>query len=264
MLIDSHCHLDKLEFKNDLALVPDALNNAKQNGVDLCLCIGVNLEDSPTVVSLADRYPEVYATVGVHPLDQKSDLDFLGVLPPLLKHPKVVAVGETGLDFFKSSDQALQITAFETQVELAAEHKLPLVIHTRAAKEETLSILKNASQKPGFSGGVLHCFTEDLDMAKRGVDLGFFVSFSGIVTFKNSVELQEVAKALPLDAILVETDSPWLAPVPHRGKPNSPQWVVHVAEKIAELRGIDFETVTAATSENFFKCFPKVKDTWKG
>jgi TatD DNase family protein len=251
MLVDSHCHLDFPELAGNL---PKVLERMREAGVSAALCAGVTLERFPAVLEIARIYPNIYAAVGVHPDTQEGAEADVETLVRLAENPKVVAIGETGLDYYRlEGDLEWQRSRFRVHIEAARRSGKPLIIHTRAAKEDTLRII--AEERAGEVGGVFHCFTEDRETAWRAVDLGFYVSFSGIVTFKNAGSLKEIATELPLDRILVETDSPYLAPVPHRGKLNEPSYVRHVAAEIAELRGISLETLAKVTSENFQRLF---------
>lgn len=254
MLVDSHCHLDFPDYDGRIAGVLDKMRARK---VTHALCISVNLEGFPKVLRLAEQNPNLYATVGVHP-DQLPDVPGATVsqaeLVSLSHHPKVVAIGETGLDYhWVKGDAEWQRERFRVHIRAARECRKPLVIHTRDSAEDTLRIMRE--EGAGEAGGVMHCFTETLDVAQAAIDLGFHISFSGIVTFKNAVALKEVARTLPLDRIMVETDSPFLAPVPHRGKTNEPAFVSHVAEELARLRGVTTEAIAAATSANFSRVF---------
>ena len=255
MLVDSHCHLNFPELAANIDAVRESMT---ENGVGHALCISVTLKDFPQVLALAERYPNFFASVGVHP-DYESEPPFTsGTLVELAKHPKVVAIGETGLDYFRlTGDLDWQRERFRTHIRAAIESDLPLVIHTRSSAEDTLRIMReeNAQQV----GGVMHCFTETLDVAMRAIQMGFYISFSGIVTFKNASALKEVAQQVPLDRILVETDSPYLAPIPFRGKTNQPAYVKHVAEEVAALRGISLEALTEASTQNFFSLFKRAK-----
>lgn len=255
MLIDSHCHLDKLNY-NDLHLnVADVIEKAKQKGVDQMLSVGVTLEAFPAMLSMIEPFTQIHASCGVHPLDNDSEFD-LGTFKQYAGHPKVVAVGETGLDFFYQPETAeRQISLFEQHIEVANELDKPLIIHTRNARADTLDILKNGHAER--CGGVIHCFTEDLEFAKAAIELGFYISLSGIITFKQATELQSVVKQLPLDRLLVETDSPYLAPVPHRGKENQPAYVSEVAAFLAQLQQCSVEKVAQVTTTNFHKLFLK-------
>lgn len=255
MLVDSHCHIDFEEYAERM---PQLLENMARNQVTHALCVCVNLVDFPRVLALAESHAELFASVGVHP-DQAEDAspavkDLVG----RAQHPKIVAVGETGLDYFRQGgDLEWQRTRFRTHIRAARECGKPLIIHTRDAGEDTLRIMRE--ERASEVGGVMHCFTETLEIALAAMDLDFYISFSGIVTFKNAHAIKEVAKAVPLARMLVETDSPYLAPVPQRGKTNEPAWVRHVAEEIARLRGISLEAVAAATTGNFFRLFKPIR-----
>lgn len=257
MLIDSHCHLHLMDATLFEHGVDTIIEHAKDNNVMHFLCVSVDLKDYEALCTLADKYPCVSISVGLHPnemIDEEPSLDRL--IGMASQHPQCIAIGETGLDFYRTTEhaqQALQMQRFRNHIHAAIQTRKPLIIHTRDAAADTLRILKeeNANQ----IGGVMHCFSENWEIAKAALDMNFYISFSGIVTFKNAVTLQEVAQKVPLDRILIETDSPYLAPVPHRGKPNEPAFVKHVAEKIAELRNISYEDVATASTENFKRCF---------
>lgn len=252
MFIDSHCHLDRLDFKALGTDLRGALNAARERGVEHFLCIGVDLESLPEVLAAAEAHDDVSASVGVHPLYLESLEPEIEKLIELAAHPKVVAIGETGLDYhYDKENPADQQRRFRKHIEAARCTSLPLVIHTREARADTIRILK----EEGATAGVLHCFTEDWATAKAALDLGFYISFSGIVSFANARELREVATKVPLERLLIETDSPWLAPVPYRGKTNQPAYVVEVAKVVAGLRGMDMEELGARTSENFRRLF---------
>jgi len=251
MLVDSHCHLNFPELAANLPAIKQSMQD---NHVGHALCISVTLPDFPQVLALAENNENFYASVGVHPDYEDIEEPTVEELTRLANHPKVIAIGETGLDYFRlTGDLEWQRTRFRNHIRAAISTGKPLIIHTRNAAEDTLRIMReeNAQQV----GGVMHCFTENLDVAEQAIALGFYISFSGIVTFKNAATIKEVAKAVPLDRVLVETDSPYLAPIPYRGKINQPSYVKHVAEEIARLRGISFEEVSAATTENFFRLF---------
>jgi len=251
MLVDSHCHIDFEEYADR---IPQILDGMARNQVTHALCACVNLTDFPGVLALAEGHAQLFASVGMHP-DQAEDAS-LGVkdLVKRAQHPKIVAIGETGLDYFRQSgDLEWQRARFRTHIRAARECGKPLIIHTRDAGEDTLRIMRE--ERANEVGGVMHCFTETLEVAQAAMALNFHISFSGIVTFKNALAIKEVAKTVPLERMLVETDSPYLAPVPQRGKTNEPGWVRHVAEEIARLRGISLETVAAATTGNFFRLF---------
>lgn len=257
MLVDSHCHLD---FPDIVARLPEVMQRMATNGVGLAVCIGVNLEDFPAVLSLAEQHPNLYATVGVHPEYTDVEDPDEARLTELAAHPKVIAIGETGLDYYWQKDRPeWQRERFRRHIRAAKTCGKPLVIHTRESAEDTLRILEE--EGASAVGGVMHCFTENWDIGKRALDLGFYLSFSGIVTFKNAVTVKEVAQRCPLDRLLVETDSPYLAPVPYRGKPNEPAYVRHVAEEIARLRAMDYDAVCAATTENFFRLFKAARQS---
>jgi TatD DNase family protein len=251
MLVDSHCHIDFDEYSGR---IPQILENMARNQVSHALCVCVNLGDFERVLGLADSHAQLFASVGVHP-DQSADASpTLDDLIARSRHPKIVAIGETGLDYYRQDgDLEWQRTRFRTHIRAARECGKPLIIHTRDAGEDTLRIMRE--ERADAIGGVMHCFTETLEVAQAAMELNFYISFSGIVTFKNAATIKEVAKAVPLERMLIETDSPYLAPVPHRGKTNEPAWVRHVADEIARLRGIPLEAVAEATSTNFFRLF---------
>jgi TatD DNase family protein len=254
-LVDSHCHLDFPELAADL---PGVLDDMRAHGVTHALCVSVTLEDFPKVRALAEHHANLYASVGTHPDYPDAPLVTADELLRLADHPKVVGIGETGLDYYRlEGDLEWQRERFRTHIRAARACGKPLIIHTRSSAEDTLAIMRE--EKAAEAGGVMHCFTETWEVAKAALDLGFHISFSGIVTFKNAVELKEVAKRVPLDRMLVETDSPYLAPVPYRGKTNRPGWVKYVAEEIAALRGIAFEEVAEATTRNFFRLFKSAR-----
>ncbi|WNZ54540.1 TatD family hydrolase [Microbulbifer sp. MKSA007] len=256
MLVDSHCHLDRLKldkFDGDLDTVLDL---ARSRGVGKFLCVGISLENADAVVEIASRYEDVVCSVGVHPLDVDSGMADVERLVEMANQPNVVALGETGLDYYYSTDtQEIQQQSFIAHLKAAGQAELPVIVHTRDAREDTIALIKEHGNTN--TAGVLHCFTESWDMAKAALDLNYYISLSGIVTFKNAEELRDVARRLPLDRLLVETDSPYLAPVPYRGKPNIPAYVREVAEFIADLRGIPYEELAEITSENFFRLFPR-------
>ena len=256
MLVDSHCHLDRLKLDKYDGSLEAALDHARERGVGKMLCVGISLENRQAVVDLADQYHDVVSSVGVHPLDIERGLATREQLIEWGKHPKVVALGESGLDYYYSDESKLQQQeSFVIHLEAAKQAELPVIVHTRDARKDTLDLIAEHGCRE--SAGVLHCFTESWDMAKAAMDMNYYISFSGIVTFKNAVELREVAEKMPLDRILVETDSPYLAPVPYRGKPNEPAFVREVAEFLAELKGISTEDMIRITGENFHKLFNK-------
>jgi TatD DNase family protein len=251
MLVDSHCHID---FDEYAGRIPQVLEEMALNQVTHALCVCVNLAGFPRVLTLAESHSQFFASVGVHP-DQVEDASpSVDELVECARHAKIVAIGETGLDYYRQNgDLEWQKERFRTHIRAARECGKPLIIHTREAGEDTLRIMQE--EGAGQTGGVMHCFTESLELARAAIELNFYISFSGIVTFKNALAIKEVAKSVPLERTLIETDSPYLAPVPHRGKTNQPAWVRHVAEEIARLRGIPLEMVAAATTANFFKLF---------
>ncbi|GAB2520183.1 TatD family hydrolase [Microbulbifer agarilyticus] len=256
MLVDSHCHLDRLKldkFDGDLDAVLDL---ARSRGVSKFLCVGISLDNVDQVVSIANTYPDVVCSVGVHPLDVDSGLADVDKLKGLSAQPNVVALGETGLDYYYSTEtKEVQQQSFVAHLQAADQVGLPVIVHTRDARQDTIDLIKEHGSRE--HAGVLHCFTESWEMAKAALDLNYYISLSGIVTFKNAEELREVAKQVPLDRLLVETDSPYLAPVPHRGKPNIPAYVREVAEFIADLRGLPYEELARITTENFYRLFPR-------
>lgn len=251
MLVDSHCHLD---FPGLADHLPDVLASMDEKGVTCAVCIGVNLEDFPKVLALAETHPRLFATVGVHPeYDDVEEPDEARLLA-LANHPKVIGIGETGLDYYWRKDKPeWQRQRFRTHIRAALHCDKPLIVHTRESAADTLDILRE--EQAAAVGGVMHCFTESWEIAQQALDLGFYISLSGIVTFKNAALVKEVAQKCPLDRLLVETDSPYLAPMPYRGKPNQPAYVYYVAQEIAKLRGITPEAVAEATTNNFFTLF---------
>ncbi len=254
MFVDSHCHLDRLDlapYEGDLSL---AIEAAKTRGVDRMLCIGVDMGNAQTVIDIAAHHDGINASVGVHPMDVNDELVDVSALRNLALSPEVVAIGETGLDYYYSKDSAdIQRESFALHLKLSSELNKPVIVHTRDAREDTLAIIRQHGDSS--VAGVLHCFTESWEMASQALEENYYISFSGIVTFNNAAALREVAKKVPLDRMLIETDSPYLAPVPHRGKKNEPQYVVEVAECIAQLRGLSVEEVAEVTSANFDKLF---------
>lgn len=256
MLVDSHCHLnflDLTEFNNNMS---EVLKRAADNGVKHLLCVCVELSDYPKLEQLALDYPNISISVGVHP---NTEMDYLvteSTLSHLASNPACIAIGETGLDYYRTvapEDQELQRDRFREHIKASLSTKKPLIIHTRQSVDDTLKLM--VEQHADKIGGVMHCFAEDLESAYKSIDLNFYISLSGIVTFKNATLLHEVARKIPLDKMLIETDSPYLAPVPFRGKQNHPALVKHVAEAIAQLRGISYEEVAQVTSDNFYRCF---------
>jgi TatD DNase family protein len=265
--VDSHCHLSFPELSSQLPQIRQAMAEA---GVDRALCICTTLEEFESVHALAMAHDNFWATVGVHPDNEGVTEPTVEALLERAARPRVVAIGETGLDYYQMderkggrsvADLEWQRERFRTHIRAAREVKKPLVIHTRAASDDTVAILKEEGEdgSPGSAGGVFHCFTETPQVARAALDLGFYISFSGILTFKSATELREVAAFVPLDRLLIETDSPYLAPVPYRGKTNNPSYVPYVARQLAELRGMTPEAVGEATSANFERLFSGVK-----
>lgn len=255
MYIDSHCHLN---FPELVARLPAIFDKMNENQVSHALCVSVNLPDFPQVLSLAQQYRQLYASVGVHPDYEDTPEPTLEQLVELARHQRVVAIGETGLDYFRlQGDLEWQRNRFRTHIRASRRTGKPLIVHTRSAAEDTIRLLQEEGASPadGGAAGVLHCFTESQEVADAALALGFYISFSGIVTFKSARALQEVARSLPLERMLIETDAPYLAPMPHRGKINEPGLVRHVAEFIADLRGIAVAEVARHTSDNFFRLF---------
>ena len=251
MFVDSHCHLDFPELSAELPALLDAMAVAR---VTHALCISVNLPDWPAVHALAVAHPNLYATVGVHPDNEDTPEPSVEDLAVRADKAKVVAIGETGLDYYRlTGDLEWQRTRFRTHIRAARRVRKPLVVHTRAAAADTVAIMREEGARD--AGGVMHCFTETWDVARAALDLGFHISLSGIVTFKNAQDIKNVARRVPLDRLLIETDSPYLAPVPFRGKRNQPAYVAHVAAEIARLRNASLDEIAAATSTNFFRLF---------
>lgn len=251
MYIDSHCHLD---FPDLAAHTDEILQRMQDNAVDAAMCISVTMEDFPAVLALAQAHPQLWATVGVHPDYQDIDEPDVQRLMALAAHPKILAIGETGLDYYRlTGDLEWQRERFRTHIRAARACGKPLVVHTRSAAADTLRLLRE--EGADAVGGVMHCFTEDWDTAQAAMDLGFCISFSGIVSFKSAKALREVAARVPDERLLIETDSPYLAPVPFRGKTNEPAFVRHVAECLAEVRGVAPARIGAVTTENFHRVF---------
>lgn len=254
MLVDSHCHLNLIDYAALGMDMNAVVRAALDNGIEHMLCVGTNHTENKAVITIATEYPEVSASIGIHPNEILKIEPTLDELMSLATHPKVIAIGETGLDYFRTdAAQPWQHARFKTHIEVAKAIKKPLIVHTRNARKDTIAILK--ANRASDCRGVLHCFTEDWDTASAALDLDFYISFSGIVTFKNAVELQAIAKRVPIERILIETDSPWLAPMPYRGKINQPAYVKHVAEFIANLREVSFEEIAKHTTQNFYRLF---------
>ncbi|MFT5574742.1 MAG: TatD DNase family protein [Bermanella sp.] len=254
LLTDSHCHLDRLDlspYDGDLAA---AVAAARERGVARMLCIGIDRSNAPTVIEIARRFEGIYASVGIHPLDIADQVEAVDELVALADDELVIAIGETGLDYYYTQDKkSEQQESFYNHLRASAQTGKPSIVHTRDAREDTLAIIREASD-PNVAG-VLHCFTESLEMAKAALEMNFYISFSGIITFKNAADLREVVAHVPLERMLIETDSPYLAPMPYRGKKNEPKYVVEVAQCVADIKGISFEQVAEQTAENFDRLF---------
>lgn len=249
--VDSHCHINFHELAENIGGV---LENMQQNDVQSALCVSVNLADFPEVLKLAVAHPNIYASVGVHPDYEAVEEPTVPRLVELASHPKVIAIGETGLDYYRlTGDLEWQRERFRNHIRAARECGKPLIVHTRSAAEDTLRVMQE--EGAAEAGGVMHCFTENWEVAAAALEMGFYISFSGIVTFKNAVQIKDVARRVPIERMLIETDSPYLAPVPFRGKLNQPAYVKHVAEEIALLRGISVAEVGRQTSANFARLF---------
>jgi len=254
MLVDSHCHLDRLDLSPFDGQLEGALAQAKDAGVSHMLCVCIDLEHFNDVLTPARQHANIFASVGVHPNEELQQEPDVATLVGLAQDPEVVAIGETGLDYYwNKGDLEWQRNRFRTHITAAKQSGKPLIIHMRDATEDTLKVMREESA--GDIGGVMHCFVEDWAIARQAMDLGFHISFSGIVTFKNAQSLKEVAQKIPVERMLVETDSPYLAPVPFRGKSNQPAYVKYVAEHVAELRGTSLEAICEQTTENFFRLF---------
>ncbi len=256
MFIDSHCHIDFPELVENL---DQLLENMRTARVTHALCVSVNLKDWPRVLNLAENHSNLFASVGVHP-DQPVDETEPGEqdLVGRADHPRVIAIGETGLDYYRlTGDLNWQRNRFRTHIRAGRACGKPLIIHTRAAADDTVAIMRE--ENAGHAGGVMHCFTETWEVATAALDLGFYISFSGIITFKNAADLREVVRQVPLDQMLIETDSPYLAPVPYRGKTNQPAYVKYVAESVSQIKNVPLEVVAKTTTENFFKLFPHAR-----
>ena len=267
-LVDSHCHLNRLdltEFDNNLDL---AVDKARSAGVRHMLGVCVSLSEFPVLCQLADQYPDLSISVGVHPDNEPENDDIDPDAEQLIalanSHPACIAIGETGLDYYRvesAEGKEQQRARFREHIRAAIATSKPLIIHTRQAAEDTLMLMRE--EKADGIGGVMHCFTEELSIALRAIELNFHISISGIVTFKNAAQVQEVARSIPLDRLLIETDAPYLAPVPFRGKPNHPALVREVAQKVAELRGVPVDEIARQTTENFQRCFRIQPDSLK-
>jgi len=251
LLVDSHCHIPLL---GDDTHIEDVLNTAKQLDVGHMLCVSVDMDTYPQILALAQKHANIFASVGLHPNSQVEKEPLVDELAELADSTDVVAIGETGLDYYRSEGELdWQRQRFRTHIQAAKKVQKPLIIHSREARTDVITILKE--EGADTAGGVMHCFVDDWKTAESAIDLGFYISFSGIVTFKNAKEVQEVAKKVPLERLLIETDSPYLTPIPYRGKPNQPGYVRYVAEFLAELRNEEYTTIAEQTTANFFQLF---------
>ncbi|WP_028387852.1 TatD family hydrolase [Legionella fairfieldensis] len=260
MLVDSHCHLQSIDLTHFDNNMSNVIAQARENDVQHLLSVCVELDDYPTLRQLAETYPSISISVGLHPNSEITKEPDVSTLIDLAKHPACIAIGETGLDYYRTETakiQEHQRERFRAHIQAALGSAKPLIIHTRQAAEDTLLLMKE--EKAYDIGGVMHCFAEDWDIARRALDMNFYISLSGIVTFKNAVALQEVAKKIPEDRLLIETDSPYLAPVPYRGKQNHPALVKYVAKGLSELRQVSFEEIAEQTTTNFYRCFKITK-----
>lgn len=256
VLVDSHCHLNHLDLTQFNHSMDEVMQAARANDVGCMLSVSVCLGDYPLLQVLSEKYPHVFISVGVHPTEEIKKEPLVEDLVQLAKYPRCVAIGETGLDYYhvqEAEGQANQKNRFRQHIRASLASSKPLIIHTRQAPEDTLQIMRE--EKAEEIGGVMHCFSESWDMAKKAIDMNFYISLSGIVTFKNAVEIHKLAKKIPLDRLLIETDAPYLAPVPFRGKQNHPALVRHVAQAIADLRGVEYLHIAQQTTENFYRCF---------
>lgn len=257
MFVDSHCHLDRLEWDKLGLTLPQVIANASAQQIEHMLCVCVSLAEFESMAAMVSPYPMVSVSCGEHPLHQQDVIDPQQLLS-YCQRPEVVAVGETGLDYFYSPETTqAQQQAFVSHIQVANQLKKPLIIHTRDARTDTLALMR--SHQADQAGGVLHCFTENWEMARAAMDLGFYISISGIMTFRNADELRDVVRQIPLDRLLIETDSPYLAPVPFRGKTNQPAYVTAVAKAIADVKGISLEVLAQATTNNFYQLFSLAK-----
>ncbi len=253
-LVDSHCHLDRLDLEPFNNSFDQLIQETLDSGVEHMLCVCIDTESYPSMLALVEKYPSISISVGVHPNDKERHEPEPEELVAIADHPKNLAIGETGLDYFRSEgDLEWQQERFRRHIKAAQICKKPLIIHTRAAREDTIRIMQE--EGAAETGGVMHCFTEDWDMASKALDMGFYISFSGIITFNSAKDLREVAKKVPRDRILIETDAPYLAPVPKRGKPNYPSYVRYVAECMADLRGVSVYEIETVTRDNFKRLF---------
>jgi TatD DNase family protein len=254
MLVDSHCHLDRIDLSPYGGDLDAALAAAAERGISRMLCISVDRASVDVVCAIARSHPQVYASVGIHPLDIGEDIESVESLCELASRPEVIAIGETGLDYYYSKDNvAAQQRSFRAHLKASSHSRKPVIVHSREAREDTLALIREAGD--ASVGGILHCFTESWEMAEQALDMNYYISFSGIITFKNAADLRAVVARVPLDRLLVETDSPYLAPIPFRGKSNEPKYTREVAQCVADIKGISLEEVAEQTSANFDRLF---------
>ena len=257
-LVDSHCHLDFPELSTD---IPKIIDNAASHDVSIMQTICTRISDFPKIRSIAEQYNNIYCSVGIHPHNVKDETTTAEELVELAQHQKVIGIGETGLDYFyEHSPRELQQQSFREHIEAARKTKLPLIVHTRDADEDMVTMLTEEHKK-GVFPGLIHCFSSTNKVSNAALELGLYISISGIITFKKAEELRDVVKDIPLNRLLVETDAPYLAPAPHRGKTNEPAFTKHTAEYLAKLKNISYEELAATTTQNFFDLFTKVKQT---
>ncbi len=256
MLIDSHCHLDYVSTPPSGRAIADILQSAVAAGVGRMLTVAIDRDNIPRVLEHARAHREVYAAIGIHPSTPEATSVDADTLLALAADPRVIAIGETGLDYYHGADSVgLQCERFVMQLRVAAQAGLPVIVHTREARDDTLDLLQRHADRG--CAGVMHCFTESIETARAALALGFLISFSGIITFRSAEALREVVREVPLDRLLVETDAPYLAPVPHRGRVNEPQHVVHVAQAVAAIKGVTLDEVAQASTANFYRLFPR-------
>lgn len=263
MFIDSHCHLHMLDLEHYDGSLDNVIKNAAEHDVGKFLCVSTELAEYDDIKKICQQYPDVYGSVGIHPNEPFEGDETESELRMLAQNEHIIAIGETGLDYFRTEDPADQVQQqlrFKRHINISIETQKPLIIHSRLAPTDTIKLMREYGAEE--AGGVMHCFCETLDVAEQAIELGFYISISGIVTFKNASSLQEVAQKIPLEKLLIETDCPFLAPVPFRGKPNQPAYVKYVAEKVAELRGCHVEDIAYASTKNFIDCFKLCGVPW--
>ena len=256
MFVDSHCHLDRLDLSGRDNQLQPVIDAAAERNVSRMLCVAIDMQQLPSMLGCVEQFDNVYASAGVHPLHVEEGMAEVSQLLEYAANPRVIALGETGLDYFYQKDTVeLQQESFIRHLKASADCRLPVIVHTREAREDTINILRQHGDAD--VGGVLHCFTESWEIAKQALDLNYMISFSGIITFRNAAELREVVRQVPIERLLIETDAPYLTPVPYRGKPNEPQYVVEVAQCVADIKGLSVEQVAEITTANFDRMFSK-------